>query len=119
MAAAQNPSVQPFVKCTVCRHPERQAIDFAMANGGVNFNLAEQYKLGRESVNRHRKNCLMTNLARANANKARRVVQQEVKRQAADIIAEADSTRKVPYISHATILEKLFQLEELTWDELL
>lgn len=44
--------------CTVCSHPERDAIDDALATGTTYIAMAPQYKVGPEPVRRHHDNHL-------------------------------------------------------------
>lgn len=41
--------------CTVCAHPEREAVDEALVSGDSNRATASRYGLTRSSVDRHRK----------------------------------------------------------------
>ena len=40
--------------CTVCQHPEREAVDHHLVNGRSNRAVARQYDLGREAIRNHR-----------------------------------------------------------------
>jgi hypothetical protein len=46
--------VKPGLRCTVCTHPERAAIDRAIVSGISLGNVAERYKLAKTSVFRHK-----------------------------------------------------------------
>lgn len=45
--------------CTVCRHPEREAIDRELVAGAPYRSIAKQYSLGEPSVERHRTSHLL------------------------------------------------------------
>jgi len=52
--------------CTVCSHPEREAIDRALVEGQSSGKLAGRYRtLDERAIRRHRSNHLPTTLARA------------------------------------------------------
>jgi hypothetical protein len=52
--------------CTVCSHPEREAIDRALVEGQSSGKLAGRYRtLDERAIRRHRSNHLPTALARA------------------------------------------------------
>ncbi len=52
--------------CTVCSHPEREAIDRALVDGQSSGKLAGRYRtLDERAIRRHRSNHLPTTLARA------------------------------------------------------
>jgi hypothetical protein len=40
--------------CTVCTHPEREAIDRALVEGAVGLNLASRFELSKSAVDRHK-----------------------------------------------------------------
>jgi hypothetical protein len=44
--------------CTVCLHPERNAIDEALVARVSRTEIATKYKVGASAVQRHRSNCL-------------------------------------------------------------
>ena len=52
-------------KCTVCAHPEREAIDAALVAGDSYRRIAAQFALSATSLRRHKKNHLPEALARA------------------------------------------------------
>ena len=43
-------------RCSICDHPERQAIDRALVDGATLRAIARQFLVGRDAVRRHRKN---------------------------------------------------------------
>lgn len=45
--------MMPGVKCTVCKHRERAALDLALARGVSVKALSRRYKLGTDSIYRH------------------------------------------------------------------
>ena len=62
--------------CTVCEHPERDAIDRALVGGASNRSVASLYDVSEASVRRHKANHLPAKLVMA---------------QAAEEVAEADT----------------------------
>jgi transposase-like protein len=55
----------PRTKCRVCTSPDREAIDQAIIRGGSYRTIAEEYGLGRMSIQRHAASHLPATLARA------------------------------------------------------
>lgn len=51
--------------CSVCGHPEREAIDAALVAGAANRRIATQYSLSEAAVRRHRRTHLPASLAAA------------------------------------------------------
>jgi len=51
--------------CTVCTHPDRDAIDRALAQSTPNRRIAAQYRLGEASVRRHRAEHLPATITKA------------------------------------------------------
>ena len=51
--------------CTVCRHPEREAVDRLLVAGRSNRSVARLHGLGREAVRNHRARHVPETLARA------------------------------------------------------
>src|SRR5450756_397126 len=49
--------------CTVCVHPEREAIDAALVSGTAYTVIARTYEVGREAVRRHANRHLSAALA--------------------------------------------------------
>lgn len=49
------PRSQQATQCTICRHRERAGIDHALACGVSMYALAKRYKVGSDSLYRHRK----------------------------------------------------------------
>ncbi len=42
------------LECSVCKHPQRQALDAALASGGLsNRSIARQFELGPSAIDRH------------------------------------------------------------------
>ena len=63
-------------KCTVCSHPQREAIDAALCDpSGVNRHIASQFGVTEQSLKRHKVDHLPARLAQA---------------QAARVVAQAD-----------------------------
>lgn len=59
--------------CRACRHPQRGAIDLALANGSALRQVASAYGLSRSGLHRHQTDCLPAKIARANADRVERV----------------------------------------------
>lgn len=55
------------MKCSICTHPERDAIEKAILAGQSNRAIASQYGMSVTSVRRHRDNHLPEHLAKATA----------------------------------------------------
>lgn len=55
------------MKCTICTHPERDAIEKAILAGQSNRSIAAQYKISQTAVQRHKDNHLPEHLAKATA----------------------------------------------------
>lgn len=54
-------------RCSVCRSRHAGVVDVALIAGRTASSLARQYGLGKDSVQRHRKNCLPDRLAAVQA----------------------------------------------------
>src|SRR5579863_3229828 len=50
--------------CTACSHPERNAIDRFLVNGTSLQKVADQFRLTKRSVGRHKSNCIPDKMAR-------------------------------------------------------
>jgi hypothetical protein len=61
--------------CTVCEHPEREAIDEALVGGASNRSLASLYDVSEAAVRRHKANHLPAKLVMAE--KAKEVAQAD------------------------------------------
>ena len=57
--------MKPGLRCTVCTHPDRVAIDKALIAGGTFRAIAEQHRLSATSVHRHRSQHLGKAMQRA------------------------------------------------------
>lgn len=62
-------------QCTVCAHPDRDAIEHALVSGTSLRNVAEQFRLATTSLHRHRHKHIPTALA--NAQRAVEVVRAD------------------------------------------
>ncbi len=54
-------------KCTVCTHPDREAIDAALVEGGAFPALVAKYRVSKDSLSRHKTNHLPAKLVMAQA----------------------------------------------------
>lgn len=63
------------LRCTVCAHPERAAIDLALVGGSSERTIAGRYDLTRSSVQRHRSAHIKRAVARASRAASAREVQ--------------------------------------------
>jgi hypothetical protein len=74
--------------CTICAHPERPAIESALAAGESKRAIARRFSIGRTPVARHAENCLLPSLAE---------VQRERERAGAESVADLldDQYRRV------------------------
>lgn len=73
-------------KCTVCTHPQKEAIDKALVAGKPNRRISSQYSLSEASVRRHKKAHLPAKLAKAEE-------AQEVTR-ADDLLEQLDTLQR-------------------------
>lgn len=55
------------MKCTICNHPEREAIDKALVSDKSIRSIAAQYNVALTSLRRHKENHLPGHLAKAKA----------------------------------------------------
>lgn len=55
----------PGLRCTVCTHPERAAIDRALVGGGSERSTAARWKLAPSSVHRHKAEHIRSAMERA------------------------------------------------------
>src|SRR5438874_9186063 len=86
--------------CTICNHPQRGAIDLALATGDPVRNIAERFDTTHTALLRHRANHLAGRLARAKQRSAvdasrqqvedQRLVSESQARQAADDAFDLD-----------------------------
>lgn len=56
--------------CTCCQHPQRQAIDQALASGEVNRRIAERFGVGASALRRHKAKHLPASLMQATKEQA-------------------------------------------------
>ncbi len=66
--------------CSICQHPQRQAIDQALASGGGNRAIAKQFGVSHAAIGRHKANHLPETLLQA--------VQQQDLSDAIDVLGE-------------------------------
>jgi len=86
--------------CTVCEHPDREAIDEALVGGASNRSLASLYDVSEAAVRRHKANHLPAKLVMAQA--AEEVAQadhllaqiQDLQRRTLAILEAAESTNQ-------------------------
>ena len=72
--------------CTICTHPQREAIDAALAVGEPNRRIAAQYGLSEASVRRHKAEHLPAHLTQAQ--------QAQDVAQADDLLAQLEALRR-------------------------
>ncbi len=53
--------------CTVCAHPEREAIDAALVSGEPMRGIARRFAVSEDALNRHRRDHIAATLAKAEA----------------------------------------------------
>src|SRR5688500_1880811 len=75
--------------CSVCAHPERDAIDKALVAGVANRRIAAQYAVSEQAIRRHRAEHLPEKLAKAEA--ATEVAQAD------DLLREVRALRSKAY----------------------
>jgi hypothetical protein len=75
--------------CTICNHPQRAAIDRALASGDPVRNVAERFDTTHTALLRHRANHLAARMSRAR----RRAVPNDARLRAEDasLVAESDA----------------------------
>ncbi len=66
--------------CTICEHPEREAIDRALVGGASNRSAASLYDVSEAAVRRHKGNHLPAKLVMAH--------QEEDVREALDVVRQ-------------------------------
>lgn len=86
--------------CTICKHPDRSAIEQAVVNGASVRNIASQFGVGYQSVERHTKTCIPQSIQQSQAAKeeaqALDVVAQlrDINQVTLDILKEARDKKK-------------------------
>ncbi len=75
-------------RCTVCRHPEREAIDQALLNNGPLRTIADQFKVSKTTLIRHKKDHIPELLAKGR--EAQKEVAAMALAQAADELEEKE-----------------------------
>lgn len=109
------------MKCSICTHSERDAIDKAILAGQSNRSIAVQYSVSHNAVQRHKENHLPEHLAKAQAaeqvTKADDLISdlQYLRQTAVDFLeqakAEQDMRAAAPLISSAVkVIETLAEL---------
>ncbi|WP_320211610.1 hypothetical protein [Methanospirillum purgamenti] len=109
------------MKCSICHHPEREAIDKAILAGQSNRSIAAQYKVSQTAVQRHKDNHLPEHLA--TSKKAEQVTKaddlisdlQFLKEKALTFLAKAEQSEDMrsaaPLISAAVkVIETLAEV---------
>jgi hypothetical protein len=59
--------------CRTCRHPQRAAIDVALATGGSTRKVGAQFGVHFQAVARHAARCIPEKIAKANAERSERL----------------------------------------------
>jgi hypothetical protein len=86
--------------CTICEHPEREAIDHALVGGASNRSVASLYDVSEAAVRRHKSNHLPAKLVMAE--QAAEVAQadnllsqvRDLQQSTLDILAEAEQSKQ-------------------------
>ena len=69
--------------CTICRHKEREQIESALAQGQSLRNIASQFDVGYQAVNRHQ-TCIAAQLQALKASHATQLNEPLLERTATD-----------------------------------
>lgn len=73
--------------CTICKSPNRSDIEQAVVNGASVRNIASQFGVGYQSVERHIKNCIPQSIQQSQAAKE--------EAQALDVVAQLRDINKI------------------------
>ena len=98
-------------RCTVCTHPERDAIDDELASGATYMGVSRKYELGPESVRRHHQSHLSPALAAIDAEREAEVNATLVAR-IEQLVRRADELYKIT-ASEGKVTSALAALREM------
>jgi hypothetical protein len=94
-------------RCTVCDHPQRAAIDQALATGEVYRNVARKFGISKSAAVRHKQLHLAPHLARAlgeaQETEATKLVRERESRRVQDIGHAIDVVRQLQAINAACL----------------